>query len=103
MQAVSLGWSCPPSPGIAPVLTDQVGAGALSRPARRRPELTARAAARAVSPVHYRAGPVLRRGARRRGAGAAPGAPIGAWRRAGPARPGAWGAAVGGRLMALPV
>ena len=65
--------------GIAPVLMDQVGAGALSRPARRRPELTARAAApvRAVSPVHHRAGPVLRRGARRRGAGATPGAPIG--------------------------
>ncbi len=41
---------------IAPVLMDQMGAGALSRPARRRPELTARAAApvRAVSPVHHR-------------------------------------------------
>src|SRR6266480_562722 len=90
---------------IMPVLMDQMGAGARSRPARRRPGLTARATApvRAVSPVHHRAGPVRRRGARRRGAGAAPGAPIGAWRRAGPARPGAWGAAVGGRLMALPV
>jgi hypothetical protein len=77
---------------IAPALMDQMGADARSRPARRRPELTARAAApvRAVSPVHHRAGPVRRRGARRRGAGAAPGAPIGAWRRAGPARPGAW-------------
>ena len=47
-------------------------------------------------------GLVRRRGARRRGAGAAPDAPIGAWRRAGPARPGAWHAAVGGWLMALP-
>jgi hypothetical protein len=31
--------------GIAPVLMDQMGAGARSRPVRRRPELTARAAA----------------------------------------------------------
>jgi hypothetical protein len=74
---------------IAPVLMDQMGAGARSRLARRRLGIAARAAApvRAVSPVHHRAGPVRRRGARRRGSGAAPGAPIGAWRRAGPARP----------------
>ena len=31
--------------GVAPVLMDQMGAGAMSRPARRRPELTARGAA----------------------------------------------------------
>jgi len=91
--------------GIAPVLMDQVGAGALSRPARRRPELTARAAApvRAVSPVHHRAGPVLRRGARRRGAGAEPGAPVGAWpaRRSSPAR--RLDDTAGRLLMVLPV
>jgi hypothetical protein len=57
--------------GIVPVFMDQMGAGARSRPARRRPGLTARAAApvRAMSPVHHRAGPVRRRGARRRGRG----------------------------------
>jgi hypothetical protein len=64
--------------GIAPVLMDQMGAGALSRPARRRPEFTARAAA--------------------------PAAPIGACLRVGPVRPGAWmPRPAGGGLLALPV
>ena len=65
---------------IAPALMDQMGCRRLSRPARRRPELTARGTAPVRrSQFIIRAGPVVRRGARRRSAGAAPGAPIGAW------------------------
>ena len=80
MQAVSVGLVLSAVAGIAPVLMDQVGAGAMSRPARRRPELRCEPRRPfAPRPVHHRAGCVLRRGARRRGAGAAPGAPIGAW------------------------
>jgi hypothetical protein len=45
--------------GIAPVLVDQMGAGARSRPARRRPELTAHAAApvRVAASSSWRQGP----------------------------------------------
>jgi hypothetical protein len=83
-----------------PVRMDQMGSGAPRRPARWRPGLTARAAALVrARPVHHRAGPGLRLA--HVGAGAAPGAPIGAW----PAR---WSrpaksldAAAGRRLMAL--
>ncbi len=56
MQAVSLGWSCPSSPGSRRVLMGQLSAGALSRPARRRPELTARAAAPVRAPASSSAG-----------------------------------------------
>lgn len=81
-----------PGAGITPVPIDGIGVGALSRPTPRGPEFTARdtAPGRAVRPIRHRAGHVLRRGARWRGAGAALGAPVGACRRAGPVRPGAW-------------
>jgi len=78
--------------GIASVLMDQVGSGALSRPARRRPELTARAAAPVRAPASSPSGQGLlcavahvgaaraQRQARRSAHG----------RRADPVRPGAW-------------
>jgi hypothetical protein len=78
--------------GIAPVLMDQMGAGAPSRPVRRRPELTARGtapvrAAASSSSVQGLLCAVAHAGAAR---GAAPGAPIGVWRRAGPVRLAGW-------------
>jgi hypothetical protein len=45
MQAVSVGWSCPLPPGSRRCSYNEMGAGARSRPARRRSEPTARGTA----------------------------------------------------------
>jgi len=104
MQAVSLDWSCPSSPGSCrcswtrwvPAQWAVLRAGGLgSRRAPRRPF--------APQPVHHpgRACAAPWRTSAR--AGAAPGAPVGAWpaRWSSPAR--CLDAAVGGQLIALPV
>jgi hypothetical protein len=82
--------------GIAPVLVDQMGADARSRPARRRPELTARAAAPLRAAASSSSGrgvfcAVAHVGAARVQRQARRSAHGGAWRRADPSPPGAPG------------
>jgi hypothetical protein len=91
--------------GIAPVLVDQMGAGARSRPARRRPGLTARAAAPVLAAASSSSGRGLLRAVAHVGAArvrrqARRSAHGGAWRRADPVRRVPLDAAVGGQLMA---
>ena len=66
--------------GIAPVLMEQMGAGARSHHARRRPELTARGTAPVCAPARSSSEQApFCAVAHADGAGAAPSAPIGAW------------------------
>ena len=90
MQAVSLGWSCLSWPGSR-LGSGQDGFRRLSGPVHRGPSSPRKVRRQfAPWPVRRRAGPFLRRGALRRGAGAAPSAPDGACRRADPVRSDAW-------------